>query len=278
MRSVIIKLKSIISRYLLEWHRPIYVKIVSQTPHKVLEGKKIVITGGSKGIGYALAKKFISEGATVIISSRNEEACAKSAEELGCKYLILDLQTPSAFLEFLNNAYEMMGGVDILVNNAGISLHEEGFLEVSSQQYDTQFHTNLKGPFFLTQAFIKKCQQEARDNITKVLFISSETGFTADDRPYGLSKAALNSLVQGLASRYVKEGYRINAIAPGITASEMTGYKRDGDLYLKENPTNRVFLPEEIAEVACFMCSDLSNIINGQVIVCNEGKTINSRW
>lgn len=85
-------------------------------------------------------------------------------------------------------------------------------------------------------------------------------------------------MVQGLACLFVKDGIRINAVAPGITASDMTGFKVDGNLYLAGNATERVYLPEEVAETACFLLSDASGCISGQVIVCNNGKTINPRW
>lgn len=111
-----------------------------------------------------------------------------------------------------------------------------------------------------------------------ILFTSSETSITVDERPYGLTKAALNSLVQGLAYRYVNEGYRINAVAPGVTVSDMVGAGTDGNLTCNYNITDRYYLPEEVAEVACFLLSDASNCLNGQILVCNEGKTINARW
>lgn len=171
----------------------------------------------------------------------------------------------------------MLNGVNCLVNNAGISLHEDGFLSVSSKQFDAQIDTNLKGAFFLTQAFIEKCRDKKVEETKKILFTSSETSMTVDERPYGLTKAALNSLVQGLAYRYVKEGYRINAVAPGVTVSDMVGGDADGDLRYG-NITHRYYLPEEVAEVACFLLSDASNCLNGQILVCNEGKTINARW
>ena len=172
----------------------------------------------------------------------------------------------------------MLEGVNCLVNNAGISLHENGFLNVQPSQFDMQFDTNLKGSFFLTQAFIKKCKANKIDNIKNILFTSSETSMTVDERPYGLTKAALNSLIQGLAYRYVNEGYRINAIAPGVTISDMVGKKDDGDLTYPGNITGRYYRPEEVAEIACFLLSDVSNCLNGQILVCNEGKTINARW
>ncbi len=248
------------------------------SPNQSLVGKNIIITGGGRGLGLAMARKFIAEGADVLISGRNEETLKKSASEIGCKYLQLDVQNIKWFKEFIIKADKILGGVNCLVNNAGISLHENSFLDVSPEQWDAQFDTNLKGPFFLTQEFIRFCQANKTEGTKNILFVSSEASITVDERPYGIAKAAMNSLVQGLTYRYVSEGYRINAIAPGVTTSDMTGAKADGDLTCNYNVTKRFYLPEEVAEVACFLLSDASNTLNGHILVTNEGKTINARW
>lgn len=256
----------------------ITAKVYYLQPNSILINKRIIITGGSRGLGYSMAKKFVAEGADVLITGRDELSLKKSADEIGCKYLVLDMRNIEGFADFIDKADACLKGANVLVNNAGISLHEHSFLEVGVNQYQTQFDTNLKGPFFLTQCFINKTKNRKDGETKKILFTSSETSMTVDERPYGLTKAALNSFVQGIACRYIKDGFRINAIAPGITASSMTGFNPDGNLALDINPTGRVFLPEEIAEVACFLCSDASNILNGQIIYCNEGRTINTRW
>lgn len=241
-----------------------------------LSGKKIIVTGGGKGLGAAMAAKFVAEGASVLISGRNEKTLKETAGKIGCKYLTLDVQDTSALDKFISDADRILGGVDCLVNNAGISLHEPTFFDVTPETFDAQIATNLRGGFFLTQCFTKLLLKEKRKG--NVLFVSSETGETVDIRPYGFTKAAVNSMVQGLACLFVKDGIRINAVAPGITASDMTGFRVDGNLYLAGNATERVYLPEEVAETACFLLSDASGCISGQVIVCNNGKTINPRW
>lgn len=257
--------------------RPIYANISYLRPNERLKGKNIIVTGGGRGLGYAMAKRFTEEGATVLIAGRNVETLKKSSAEIGCAYLELDVQDIDTFCEFFNKAENLIGKVNCLVNNAGISLHEENILAVSQQQFNAQINTNLRGPFFLAKQFIER-NSDGTDNFKNMLFISSETGMTADERPYGLSKAALNSLVQGLAHKYVKQGFRINAIAPGVTISDMVGKKNDGDLSGSGGITDRYYLPEEVAEVACFLLSNASNCLNGQILVCNEGKTINARW
>lgn len=245
-------------------------------PNGRLSGKKIIVTGGGKGLGAAMATKFVSEGASVLISGRNEKILKEKAEQIGCQYLTLDVQKTDSLDKFIHDADRILGGVDCLVNNAGISLHEATFFDVTPETFDAQIATNLRGGFFLAQSFTKLLLHEKRKG--NVLFVSSETGETVDIRPYGFTKAAINSMVQGLACLFVKDGIRVNAVAPGITASDMTGLKADGNLFLECNATNRVYLPEEVAETACFLLSDVSGCISGQVIVCNNGRTINPRW
>ena len=272
------KIKHAISFLLHGEPKPTYANVSYLQPNQQLANKKIIITGGGRGLGFSMAKKFISEGAEVLIAGRNEKTLRESASILGCKFLILDVQCIKDFDVFFDEADKMLDGINCLVNNAGISLHEKGFLDVSQDQFDSQFNTNLKGPFFLTQSFIKRYCKNDFDDIKNILFVSSETSMTVDERPYGLTKVAMNSLMQGLAHRYVNKGYRINAIAPGVTISDMVGASDDGDLTCNYNITKRYYLPEEVAEVASFLLSDASNCLNGQVLLCNEGKTINARW
>lgn len=246
------------------------------SPNKRLKDKKILLTGGGRGVGLAMAKKFVSEGAAVLICGRNEETLEKSATDIGCKYLTLDITKVSDFNQFLEKADQMLQGANCLVNNAGISLHEKDFTQVTVESFDRQMETNIKGGFFLTQKFIQRLMD--KNETGNILFISSETGDTVDERPYGWSKAAINSMVKGLAYKLAKDGFRVNAVAPGITASDMTGLKTEGNIYYSGNIVNRVYMPEEVAEVACFLLSDVSNMLNGQILVCNNGKTINARW
>ena len=254
----------------------ITANIVYLQPDGRLSGKKIIATGGGKGLGAAMAAKFVAEGASVLISGRNENTLKETAGRIGCKYLTLDVQDTSVLDKFISDADSMLEGADCLVNNAGISLHEPTFFNVTPETFDAQIATNLRGGFFLTQSFTRLLLKEKRKG--NVLFVSSETGETVDIRPYGFTKAAVNSMVQGLACLFVKDGIRVNAIAPGITASDMTGFKANGNLFLAGNATERIYLPEEVAETACFLLSDASGCVSGQVIVCNNGKTINPRW
>ena len=275
------KISSILKRalrYIIKGVPVVNVKaaISLSTPTDKLAGKKIIVTGGSRGLGAAMAKKFVQEGASVLITGRNEDTLKKTSEEIGCSYMVLDMMSPEKFDKFISEAESKLDCLDILVNNAGVSLHENSFFDVVPDGFDTQIDTNFKGGYFLTQSFIKRMIELGRAG--NVLFISSETGETVDFRPYGFTKAAVNSMVQGLAHLYAKNNIRVNAIAPGVTASDMTGFKADDNLYTDYNRISRVYLPEEVAEVAAFLVSDISNCVSGQIIACNNAQSVNARW
>lgn len=275
------KISSILKRalrYIIKGVPVVNVKaeISLSSPTEKLAGKKVIITGGGRGLGAAMAKKFVAEGTSVLITGRNEDTLKKTSEEIGCSYMVLDMMSPEKFDKFISDVESKLGGLDVLVNNAGVSLHENSFFDVVPDGFDTQIDTNFKGGYFLTQSFIKRMIELGRAG--NVLFISSETGETVDFRPYGFTKAAVNSMVQGLAHLYAKNNIRVNAIAPGVTASDMTGFKTDDNLYTDYNRIGRIYLPEEVAEVAAFLVSDISNCVSGQIIACNNAQSVNARW
>ena len=276
MMKIKSKLKHMVSFLLHGETKPLYANISYLSPNKTLHGKKVVITGGGRGLGFSMAKKFVAEGANVLIVGRNMKVLEESANKIGCKFLQLDVSNPSEFDVFIDKAEELLGGVNVLVNNAGISLHENTFFDVTPETFDMQVDTNLKGAFFLTQSFIRHIKDSGLK--ASVLFVSSETGDTMDFRPYGFTKAAINSMVQGLAYLFAKDGIRVNAVAPGITASDMTGLSTEGDISYRGNISGRVYMPEEVAETAAFLISDAAGCVSGQIITCNNAKTINARW
>lgn len=245
-------------------------------PSHKLDSKHIVITGGSDGIGFAMAEKFVAEGAKVVITGRNDGKLISASKKIGCSYIRLDMRDFPSFANFFKQAENLIGKIDCLVNNAGISLHEKDITEVTESTFDMQFNTNLKGPYFLSKEFIRYFLENGLNN-GNLLFTTSERGEFVDDIPYGLTKAAINSLVKGLASRLIKYDIRVNAVGPGITVSHLTGLSQD-NLYNGTQMNERNYLPMEMAESACFFLSDISNCMTGQILVCNEGKSINSYW
>ena len=183
--SIKSRLKHLVSFLLHGVPNPVYANISYLSPNETLCGKKVVITGGGRGLGFSMAKKFVAEGAEVLIAGRNIKVLEESAKKLECKYLQLDVSNPSEFDAFMDKAEELLGGLNVLVNNAGISLHENTFFDVTQETFDKQVDTNLKGAFFLTQTFIRHIKNT--DTKACVLFVSSETGDTMDFRPYGFT-------------------------------------------------------------------------------------------
>lgn len=267
-------IRSFLSR-LLKRDITVLANVTTTPPDQSLSQKKIIVTGGNKGLGFAIAKKAVEKGALVLITGRNLSDLQRCSAEIGCQYRQLDMLDTSSFDSFIMEADRLLGGLDALVNNAGISLHEEDYDKVTPDSFDRQINTNLKGSFFLAQSFIRHLTGKRQEG--NILFISSETGETVDIRPYGWTKAAVNSMVQGLAYRLAREGIRVNALAPGVCSTEMTGISTS-NLRYEGSPIGRAYLPLEMAEVAAFLLSDVSNCISGQIITCNNGKTINARW
>jgi len=261
-----------------EYH--VKVEVKESIPSHQLEGKNIIVTGASRGLGYYIAKRCIKEGATVLITGRHEEALKKATDELGekCKYLVFDAQNVEEIPAFLKRASEAFDDMKIhaLVSNAGISLHEGDFHNVTLDGWDAQFNTNLKGNYFMVKEYIQYLDNQ-EDSSGNIVVITSERARRSDDIPYGLTKRASDSFIEAIASKVIKKNIRVNGVAPGVTASEMTGVNRDGNMYADWQPSNRFFLPEEVAEVVNFLLSDVSNCISGEIIACDQGRYI-SHW
>ncbi|HAR0718192.1 TPA: SDR family oxidoreductase [Enterococcus faecium] len=245
----------------------------------MLAGKTVIITGGAKGLGFAIAKSFIAQGASVIITGRDMDSLNNAKCQLGdmCSIRAFDITDAKMYRTFFEDAYETFGRIDILLNNAGISLHEDGFMSVTEKTWDKQMDTNLKGVYFFTQEFIKFVKEKNQMQ-ANIIMMSSERGLCGDSIPYGLSKAAINSLVVALSKKYISEGIRVNGIAPGVTATAMTGISEKGNLYNPATIGYRYFLPEEVAQVALFLASSLSNCISGEIIACDQGQYLSRNW
>ena len=247
--------------------------------HRLI-GKKILITGGGSGLGLEMARKFISEGAYVLICGRNEDKLKNVAESLGekCFYLKHDASKVEESENLLKQVIAKLGDLDCLVCNAGISLHEGSIENVTIDGYDQQIGILLRANFFLAQAFVKHYKHGSNSDL---LFISSMTGNAPAEIPYGIAKAALSSMVSKLNREHYTKGLRVNAIAPGMCPTDLTkSYidTSDGNMYCYA-PSGRYFYPSEIAEVAAWLLCDASRIIGGgKVITCDGGCTNKNIW
>ena len=256
------------------------VSVSTTSPSDRLEGRGVLITGGSRGLGFSVAQRCIDEGARVVITGRTESSLTEAAEKLGfnCNYIVHDARDVDNLTKLLDEAEALTGCNCLygLVSNAGVSLHEDDFRNVTPEGWDKQVDTNLKGNYFLVKEFVERLEGRGAEK-GNIVVISSERARRSDDIPYGLTKAATDSFVRCMATRVIDKDIRINGVAPGVTASDMTGVSRDGNMYANWQPANRFFLPEEVAEVVAFLLSDASNCISGEVIACDQGRYI-STW
>lgn len=241
--------------------------IIKDVENNLLNGKTALITGGNSGIGYAIAKKFLESGAKVIILARNREKTKSVAEELNCDYIISDVTDTEKMVEDVSKYIEDKR-IDILVNSAGV-LDKEPMLAKTSQGYDMVMNTNLKAAYFMCQTIANHMLGNGIKG--HILNISSSSCKRPGWGPYQLSKHALNAMTEGFAMRLAPNGITVNGIAPGITATPM----QDGNLIegslTYDNPMRRAQAPEEIANLAVFMVSDLGNSIIGDTVLMTGG-------
>jgi len=253
-----------------------YEKVFFLEQGKTLDSKVILITGGLTGIGLAMTKKFLQEGASVIVLSRNELPVKEHGLENqpSFKFRKFDLTSFSEMPDVINEVTKLFGRIDVLVNNAGV-ISGSMFPNVSEEDWDLVYETNSKAVFFLTQSVIKSWLRNPNTYPKKVLNISSQGAFVGATYPYRMTKWDIRGLTQGLAAKYIEKGIIINGIAPGIVRTSMQPkYTESKNIYCEDVIIGRICLPEEVAELARFMVSDLSNFIVGETILIDGGYSL----
>ena len=243
----------------------------------LLDGKVALVTGGSRGIGKAIAIKFASEGADVVFTYLSNKAAAEQTEqELGqfghrVKAYASDASSFESAHELVKQVIEDFSRIDILVNNAGIT-RDTLLMRMTEQQWDEVLNGNLKSAFNFTHAVVPLM---ARQRAGSIISLSSVVGIAgnAGQANYAASKAGIialsTSVAKEMGSRYV----RCNCIAPGFIDTDMTSSLPEElrKEWAKTIPLRRCGTPEEVANVALFLASDLSSYVTGQVIHCCGG-------
>lgn len=243
---------------------------------QLLNGRNAFITGGSSGIGFAIAETFVKNGASVTICGRNKEklenAKCKLLTDCGCpadkiSTLELDLssvaQMKTVLSEFLSDKK-----IDIFVNNAGTN-GGRLFPDTSEEDYDRVLETNLKGMYFLSQEIAKyMVDNKIKGNI---LNITSSSALRPGISPYIVSKWGERSLTLGMAKKYLPYGIIVNGLAPGSTLTPMLRKDEENDLNLDYSPSKRYAAPEEIGNLATVLVSSMGRMIVGDTIYATGG-------
>ena len=244
---------------------------------KLLEGKTAVITGAARGIGKAIALKFAQEGVNIAFTDLVIDENGKKTEEeikaygVECKAYASNAANFADTEKVVNQIKDDFGRIDILVNNAGIT--KDGLMmRMSEAQWDAVIAVNLKSAFNFIHAVLPIMMRQRSGSIINMASVVGVHG-NAGQANYAASKAGLIALAKSIAQEVGSRGIRANAIAPGFIETAMTAALPDSvrEEWCKKIPLRRGGKPEDIADVATFLASDLSSYVSGQVIQVDGG-------
>lgn len=241
----------------------------------MLTGKKILVTGGSRGIGAAIVQRLAELGAQVAFTySSREDSAAQVLKSLpGSGHMILRMDVGSE--ESVNSGCEQVlaqfGNIDGVVNNAGIT-KDQLLLRMKTEDFDSVINTNLKGTFLVTKALLKPFVKARQGSIVNITSVVGQTG-NAGQANYSASKAGTEAFSKSTALEVASRGIRVNCIAPGFIATEMTQAMTEEAKakFANEIPLGRIGEAKEVANAVAFLLSDESSYITGQTINVNGG-------
>lgn len=245
-----------------------------------LDDKKALITGSSRGIGRAIAKKFAEEGAKVGLNYHSSDEKAREVldyvnDHSGGLLLKGDVSEKSDCERIVREFVDEYDGLDILVNNAGI-LKLKNLENSTIETFDRTIDVNVRGPFMMSKYSLEHLKDS---NSGRIINMSSHWAFRGSDQAtsYVVSKTALIGLTRALALELGPKGITVNGIAPGTIETDMVSdrySKEEKEARIKEIPVRRLGKPEDIADTALFLASDEGDYVNGEIIGVNGGITI----
>jgi 3-oxoacyl-[acyl-carrier protein] reductase len=244
-------------------------------------GKVVVVTGGNRGIGRAIAETFAHQGADLVIGGRTLTEVDQSAQEIssatgrkvvGIQVDVSDFQNASAFIE---KAVGIFGHVDVLVNNAGIT-RDKLLMRMDETDWDEVMDINLKGAFNCCKAIARPMLKQRGGRIINVSSVSGLVGQVGQAN-YSASKAGMIGLTKALAREFASRNITVNAVAPGYVPTGLTNELPEElkESILKMTPLGRMGKPEEIASAVVFLASDEAAFITGQVLAVDGGMVMN---
>lgn len=237
---------------------------------KEFEGKVVLISGGSGGIGLAMAKSLQEAGASVVIAGTNEKKLNSLKKDTKLDTIIMNYSQPSTFESVIEKIVSKYGKLDIFISSAGVHTENVDFWTMDPEEFDRVMNINLKGVFFACQT-VGKYMIDHHIN-GSILLISSSRGSEPAWTPYGISKWGLKGLTEGLAQMLIPYGINVNSIAPGSTATGLIGIKDGDSITSEENGMNRLVMPDEVATLAKLLVSDAGKMIDGETVHIAAGR------
>jgi NAD(P)-dependent dehydrogenase (short-subunit alcohol dehydrogenase family) len=248
----------------------------------LLKHKVCIVTGaaGEKGIGLRTAKLFYEHGASVVISDISEQACEKVRDQFDPERSLVvtgNVANRDDCLNLAKAVSDKFGRIDVLVNNAGITQPVK-FEEISPEDYDRILDVNLRGMLYMSQAVVPYMKQARSGSIISTSSVSAQRGGGIFGGPhYSAAKAGMLGLGKAMARELGAHGIRVNAVTPGLIATDITAGKLDDQMkakILEGIPLNRLGAPDDVANVFLFLASDLSSYITGATLDVNGGMHI----
>ncbi|MFC2073007.1 SDR family NAD(P)-dependent oxidoreductase [Chloroflexota bacterium] len=242
-----------------------------------LPGKVALVTGAARGIGQAISLALAEAGADVIVDDRtleDLEEVTQQISQLGRRALPIaaNIRHLPEIEDMVKKSVEEFGHIDILANNAGTNPHDGSMMDAEEWAWDVTMEVNLKGAFFVAQAVARVMKEHGGGSIINT---ASTAGLGGGGSIYGVSKAGLIRLTQGLAHELGQYGIRVNAVAPGVIKTRFSqawwGNPAMAEKSIQGNPLRRLGEPEDIARAVLFLASDASSYVNGQTIAVAGG-------
>jgi 3-oxoacyl-[acyl-carrier protein] reductase len=242
-----------------------------------LSGKRAVVTGAAQGIGAAIARAFVGEGARIVIADVRAAAVQALVAELrrngaDAHPVVADIASPADVERLFATALDQLGGLDVLVNNAGVGGVGRSILETDLDEWERMLRVNLTGCFLCCRAAVPMLRAAGRGSIINLSSITGMTG-AAGSVPYGAAKAGVLGLTKSLAREAAQWRINVNAIAPGLIDTEMSR-ARGQEASRAAVLWPRIGQPEDVAALAVFLASDEAEFITGQVVSPNGGAVI----
>lgn len=232
----------------------------------------ILVTGGSRGIGAVIAKKFAEQGDTVYITyCKSKEAAQVLEQQYGIHPIFADFREDFGALKAGKAIAEQIGTIDTLVNNAAISVVDV-FQCVSEEDCTALYRVNLFGTVDMTRAILPTMLQQHAGNIINITSVWGQTGASCEV-DYSVTKGGIIAFTKALAKEVAPSGIRVNAVSPGVIDTEMNAHLSEEDRkeLAEETPLQRIGKPEEIADAVLFLASERAAFITGQVLPVNGG-------